>query len=145
MAAAFAGDVSNTGKRNFTAEENQARTLVSRVSISQLKRFLLLVQAQGFISLSLTHTDPSGPHTHTILRLVFTKTPSAVCVTLGHNKEGMHCLSFLCYCKLVTILQHDLLFLSTVLHDPDLQKTEFVSSRASRISAQFFQERISIP
>ena len=36
-------------------------------------------------------------------------------------------------------------FLSTVLHDLDLQKTEFISSRASRISAQFFQERISIP
>ena len=36
-------------------------------------------------------------------------------------------------------------FLSTVLHDLDLQKTEFISSRASRISAQFFQETISIP
>ena len=64
MAAAFTGDVSNTGKRNFTAKENQARTLVSRVSISQLKRFLLLLQAQGFISLSLTHTDPLV-HAHT--------------------------------------------------------------------------------
>jgi len=61
VAAAIAGDVSNTGKRNFAVEENQARTLVSRVSISQLKRFLLLLQAQGFISLSLTHTDPSRP------------------------------------------------------------------------------------
>ena len=45
-------------------KENQARTLASRVSISQLKRFLLLLQAKSFYP-SPSHTLTRRVHAHT--------------------------------------------------------------------------------
>ena len=94
MAAAIAGDVRYTSSGSELGR-NQAEDpgLASSIPFQIKKHSYFCYKLRGIYP-SLTHSLSNWTHTPTRLRFAFTKTSSAVGVTLSHNII-VHCLGLL--------------------------------------------------